>query len=76
MRRTNGYAIAQVIWEFALFRTLLREALEEVAPAEPPANLFVARELILAIIDRSEVGSVQQYIEEISRERDLAREAV
>jgi signal transduction histidine kinase len=76
MRRTSGYAIAQVIWEFALFRTLLREALEELAPAEPPADLFAARELILAITDRSEVGSVQQYIEETSRERDLAREAL
>jgi signal transduction histidine kinase/CheY-like chemotaxis protein len=76
MRRTSGYAIAQVIWEFALFRKLLREALEELAPAETPANLFAARELILAITDRSEVGSVQQYIEETSRERDLAREAL
>jgi RsbT co-antagonist protein rsbRD N-terminal domain len=72
MRRTSGYAISQVTWEFALFRKLLREALEELAPAEPPANLFAAREVILAITDRSEVGSVQQYIEETSRERDLA----
>jgi hypothetical protein len=47
MRRTSGYAIAQVIWEFAPFRKLLREALEELAPTEPPANLFAARELIL-----------------------------
>jgi signal transduction histidine kinase/ActR/RegA family two-component response regulator len=76
MRRTSGYAIAQVTWEFAIFRKLLREALEELAPAEPPANLFAARELILAITDQSEVGSVQQYIEETSRERDLAREAL
>lgn len=76
MRRTSGYAIAQVIWEFACFRKLLREALEELAPTEPPANLFAARELILAITDRSEVGSVQQYIEETSRERDLAKEAL
>jgi signal transduction histidine kinase/CheY-like chemotaxis protein len=76
MRRTSGYAIAQVTWEFAIFRKLLREALEELAPAGPPANLFAARELILAITDRSEVGSVQQYIDETSRERDLAREAL
>jgi hypothetical protein len=48
-RRTSGYAIAQVTWEFAIFRKLLREALEELAPAGPPANLFAARELILAI---------------------------
>jgi len=73
-RRTSGYMITQLIWEFAIFRTLLRETLEELAPAEPPANLFAARELILAITNRSEVGSVQQYIEETSRERDLARE--
>ena len=73
---TSGYAIAQVTWEFAIFRTLLRETLEELAPAEPTANLFAARELILTITDRSEVGSVQQYIEETSRERDLAREAL
>jgi signal transduction histidine kinase len=76
MRRMSGYAIAQVIWEFAIFRALLRETLEELAPAEPSPNLFAARELILTIIDRSEVGSVQQYIEETSRERDLAREAL
>ena len=76
MRRASGYAITQVTWEFAIFRKLLREALEELAPAEPPANLFAARELILAITDRSEVGSVQQYIDETSRERDLAREAL
>lgn len=63
-RRTSGYTITQLIWEFAIFRTLLRETLEELAPAEPLGNLFAARELILAITDRSEVGSVQQYIEE------------
>jgi signal transduction histidine kinase/CheY-like chemotaxis protein len=73
-RRMSGYTITQLIWEFAIFRTLLRETLEELSPAEPPANLFAARELILAITDRSEVGSVQQYIEETSGERDLARE--
>jgi signal transduction histidine kinase len=76
MRRTSGYAITQVIWEFAIFRALLRETLEELAPAEPSANLFAARELIITIIDRSEVGSVQQYIEETGRERDLARGAL
>jgi signal transduction histidine kinase/ActR/RegA family two-component response regulator len=76
MRRMSGYAIAQVIWEFAIFRALLRETLEELAPVESSPNLFAARELILTIIDRSEVGSVQQYIEETSRERDLAREAL
>ena len=75
-RRASGYAIAQVIWEFAIFRTLLRETLEELAPAEPSANLFAARELILAIADRSEVGSVQQYIDETSCERDRARGAL
>jgi signal transduction histidine kinase/ActR/RegA family two-component response regulator len=75
-RRTSGYTITQLVWEFAIFRTLLRETLEELAPAEPSGNLFAACELILAITDRSEVGSVQQYVEETSRERDLAREAL
>jgi two-component system CheB/CheR fusion protein len=76
MRRTSGYSITQVIWEFAIFRALLRETLEELAPAEPAANLFAARELIHTVTDLSEVGSVQQYIEETGRERDLAREAL
>jgi signal transduction histidine kinase len=76
MRRASGYAIAQVVWEFAIFRTLLRETLEELAPAEPSGNLFAARELILATADRSELGSVQQYIDETSCERDRARGAL
>jgi hypothetical protein len=32
MRRSSGYAIAQVIWEFAIFRTLLRETLKSFHP--------------------------------------------
>jgi hypothetical protein len=34
-RRASGYAIAQVIWEFAIFRTLLRETLKSLHPLRP-----------------------------------------
>jgi signal transduction histidine kinase/ActR/RegA family two-component response regulator len=75
-RRISGYTIVQVTWELAIFRKLLRETLEELASAESSANLFATRELILALVDRSEVGAIQQYVEETSQERDLAREAL
>jgi signal transduction histidine kinase/ActR/RegA family two-component response regulator len=75
-RRLNGYSIEQVIWEFAIFRKLLREALEEIATTETRENLFVARELIMEIADRSEIGSINQYVEEANQERDVVREAL
>jgi signal transduction histidine kinase/ActR/RegA family two-component response regulator len=75
-RRLSGYSIEQVIWEFAIFRKLLRETLEEIASSEPSQNLYAARELILEVTDRSEVGSIHQYVQETSRERDAARDAL
>ena len=39
-RRLNGYSIEQIIWEFAIFRKLLRGALEEIAATETRENLF------------------------------------
>jgi RsbT co-antagonist protein rsbRD N-terminal domain len=60
-RRLSGYTIEQVIWEFAIFRKLLREMLEHIAPSVASQDLFAARELILEITDRSEVGSIHQY---------------
>ena len=65
-----------MIWEFAIFRKLVREKLEEIASGTAPEDLFAARELILEITDRSEVGSIHQYVEETSRERDAARDAL
>jgi signal transduction histidine kinase len=62
--------------EFAIFRKLLRETLEELAPRVASQDLFAVGELILEIIDRSEIGSIHQYVEETSRERDSAREAL
>jgi hypothetical protein len=32
-RRLSGYSIEQLIWEFAIFRKLLRETLEQIAPS-------------------------------------------
>ena len=75
-RRQSGYTIEQVIWEFAIFRKLLRETIEQLASKVAPADLFVARELVLEIVDRSEVGSIHQYVEEAGAERDAAREAM
>lgn len=75
-RRLSGYTIEQVIWEFAIFRKLLRETLEEIAPSLTSADLFAARELMMAVTDRSEVGSIHQYVEETARERDAARDAL
>lgn len=69
-RRLNGYSVEQLIWEFAIFRALLREALEQIAPTVSSGELFDTRELMLGIADRSEVGSIQQYVDETSRERD------
>jgi signal transduction histidine kinase/ActR/RegA family two-component response regulator len=75
-RRLNGYSIEQVIWEFAVFRKLLREALEEIATTETRENLFAAVELVIDIVDRSEIGSIHQYVEEANQERDTVREAL
>jgi signal transduction histidine kinase/ActR/RegA family two-component response regulator len=75
-RRLNGYSIEQVIWEFAIFRKLLREALEEIATTESRENLFAALDLVIEIVDRSEIGSIHQYIEEANQERDVVREAL
>ena len=75
-RRLSGYTIEQVIWEFAIFRKLIRETLENIAPSVASQDLFAARELILEITDRSEVGSIHRYVEETARERDTARDAL
>ncbi|MGH7906805.1 MAG: ATP-binding protein [Candidatus Binataceae bacterium] len=72
-RRLHAFTLAQLIWEFAIFRKLLREALEELAASESHRNLFTARELIMELTDRSERGSVQQYLDEANQERDAAR---
>jgi signal transduction histidine kinase len=75
-RRLSGYTIEQVIWEFAIFRKLIRETLEHIEPSVTSQDLFAARELILEITDRSEVGSIHRYVEETTRERDTARDAL
>ncbi|HJU11480.1 MAG TPA: ATP-binding protein, partial [Candidatus Binataceae bacterium] len=75
-RRLNGYSLEQVIWEFAIFRKLLRETLDELSSSESWNTLIDGRELILEITDRSEIGSIRQYIEETSLERDAARDAL
>ena len=73
MRRSDGYSITQVIWEFAIFRRLLREIIEDLedTAAEPR---FAVRERITEIADRSEVGSIEQYVEDANQERDAALE--
>ena len=73
-RRAHGYSITQLIREFAIFRKLLRQAVEELTPNNPLHILFAARERILEVADRSEIGSVHQYVENANLERDAARE--
>jgi len=73
-RRVRGYGVAQVAWEFAIFRQLLRQALEELAAVQPSSTLYAARELLMHIVDRSEFGSIQQFVREADLERDAARE--
>jgi uncharacterized protein (DUF3084 family) len=65
-----------VIWGFAIFRRLLRETVEEIATIKSREDLFAAREFIRQITDRSEIGSIRQYLDETRRERDTAREAL
>ena len=74
MRRMHSYKIVQVAWEYALFRQLVCATLEELAPAEPSSMLFATRELLMHLVDRSEVGSIEQYVQETNQERDAARE--
>jgi hypothetical protein len=61
-----------VIWGFAIFRRLLRETVEEIATIESREDVFAAREF-RQITDRSEIGSIHQYLDETSQERDTAR---
>jgi signal transduction histidine kinase/CheY-like chemotaxis protein len=73
-RRMGGYKIGQVGWEFALFRQLIRETLDELAATEASSTLFAARELLMHLVDKSEFGSMEQYVQDTARERDAARE--
>lgn len=72
-RRSSGYSITQVIWEFAIFRRLLRETIEELEDTGAKPH-FAVRERIMEVADRSEIGCVQQYVEDATQERDAARE--
>src|SRR5579875_882432 len=73
-RRAHGYSIAQVIWEFADFRKLLRQEFEQAAASLAPEKAFEIRESILDLTDLSELGSVECFVDEARRERDAARE--
>lgn len=73
-RRMHGYQVAQVAWEFALFRQLVRQTLEELASTRSSSTLFTVRELLMRLIDRSEFASIEQYVREAAQERDAARE--
>ncbi len=75
-RRAQGYSVTQLIWEFSIFRKLLRETIEQLRDRLPPEGLFQAREVVLKLTDQSELGSVEQYVDEARQERDDAREQV
>ncbi|HEY2105638.1 MAG TPA: ATP-binding protein [Candidatus Binataceae bacterium] len=73
-RRAQGYSINQLVWEFAIFRKLLSEALEQLAAELRADLLFAVREKTMELSDQSEMGSVEQYVQEAQQERDSARE--
>src|SRR5271155_2407045 len=73
-RRTNGYTITQLVWEFSIFHRLLREKLEELSSQAALNELFEAREFVMELADLSELSSVRQYIHEAQQERDAVRE--
>ena len=73
-RRAQGYSINQLVWEFAIFRKLLREVIEQLAADLSRDILFAVREKIMERADQSEMGSVEEYLQEAHQERDAARE--
>lgn len=73
-RRAQGYSILQVIWEFAIFRKLLRESLELLTTQISSEVLYVVRESVLELTDLSEQAGVETYVNEAQRERDTARD--
>ncbi len=73
-RRAQGYLIAQAVWEFAMFRKLVRESVEQLIARLSPECVFAVLDTVLNLIDISELGSVERYVQEEQRERDAARE--
>ena len=73
-RRAQGYSINQLVWEFAIFRKLLRKALEQLTADMPGEALFAVLEKTMELADQSEMGSVEQYVQQAQQERDAAIE--
>lgn len=73
-RAGYGYTISQLIVEVSIFKKALRTILEEGALQRPPGQLFAARELVIELVDLSQISSVQAFIDETTRERDGVRE--
>jgi hypothetical protein len=53
-RRIQGYSVTQLVWEFSIFRKLLRETLEQLNSEMSPESLFVVREAAVNLTDKSE----------------------
>src|SRR5271156_2530048 len=74
LRAGYGYTISQLIVELAIFKKAVRRLLEEEARERPPEELFAARELVIELVDLSQISSVQAFIDDTVRERDRTRE--
>jgi signal transduction histidine kinase len=79
-RRTLGYTVPELLWEFRLFRQVLMEALRAyyVAHGEgvPEHEIEAARECILDVIDRSMTSSAQRYTADTEEERNTVAQAL
>ena len=76
LRRSQGYSISQLIREFSIFRKLLGQSIDQLAVDIRPEELSQIREEIISLADESELGSVEQYVEETRQERDTALDEV
>jgi signal transduction histidine kinase len=76
LRRSQGYSISQLIREFSIFRKMLGQSIDQLAADIVPEQLSQVREEIISLADESELGSVEQYVEDTRQERDMALEEV
>jgi signal transduction histidine kinase/ActR/RegA family two-component response regulator len=72
LRAGYGYTISQLIVELAIFKKAVRRVME--TRERPAEELFAARELVIELVDLSQISSVQAFVNDTVRERDRARE--
>ena len=79
-RRTLGYTVPDILWEFRVFRQVLMEEVRKyyVACGDGMSEheIGAAREAILDAIDRSMTASAQRYTADTEAERNAATQAL